>query len=180
MTTTRWWHCPDRWASWLSRIATSPLLGWISLATVAVALTIYGLLRYNEPAFAVAGLPMEAVVLNLCALVAAGIAGRTRQLRSCWLSFAGLLLALGYTCDLWGKPWGSDLSTLVFFGLLALGFPTSLLMFPLASAMPKLPWRLDDVIGPLAIVGLDYLQAFVLLPLLFRWRTPYRTYKQLT
>jgi hypothetical protein len=174
MTTAPWYN-PARWASWLSRIATSPLLGWISLATVALALSIFGVLRYHSLYFAVAGLHMEAAVLNLCTLVAASIAGRTRHLKSCWLSFAGVLLALLYTCDLWGKPFGGDLSTVVFVGLLALGFPTSLVSFLLAKVMPKLQWRLDDVIFPLAIVGLAYVQSFILLPLLFRWRAPYQS-----
>jgi hypothetical protein len=167
---THWWYDPDQWAFWLWRIATSPPLGWIALAAVTLALTIYGWLTYNQPALAVIGLPIEAAVLNLCTLAAAGTAGRTRQLRSCWLSFAGIILTLSYTPELWGRPIGSDLADLVFFSLLAIGFPASLGSFLLAKVMPHLPWRIDNVIFPLAMVGLAYLQSFVLLPLLFRWR----------
>ena len=160
-------------ASWrvaLSRIVSGPLLGWICLGTVLFAMAAYGLAVGEGMWYVLVPGPLAAAAgLNACTWLAAIAIGRTRQLRSSWISCVALLWALATATEIW-RSWGQDLDLIVFLSQMALGFPTSLIMWFLGGLMPRLPGWSEDLIGSLVIVGLGYLQAFVLLPLLFESR----------
>ena len=114
---------------------------------------------------------VAAAVLNASTWLAAILFGRTRQLRSGWFMVVALLVATGVAATIWPE-WGRDVDIVIGVALFALGFPASCIFF--AIFRHPLPWglqRASSVIGPLSVLGVSYVQAFVLLPLLFRWRT---------
>lgn len=167
--TTRWWYKPELWAAWLWRIATSPLLGWIPVIAVMLMTMVYGLFKIGFLTFVFVGLAIAAGVLNLCTLVAASLAGR----RPCWLSIVGGFVMVLIIRVVWPEALGHGLGGIYWVGFLALGFPTNLVSFLLPWVTLNLPEQLAVAVFALALAGLSYLQAFVLLPLLFRWRGRY-------
>ena len=92
------------------------------------------------------------------------------QLRSGWFMVVAILVAMGAAATIW-PGWGRDVDTVMAAAVVALGFPASCILFVVFRH--PLPWglqRVSGVIGPLGVLGISYLQAFVLLPLVFRWR----------
>ena len=132
-----------------------------TLVTVGVALSRKGRCRLTFVA---------AAVLNASTWLAAILFGRTRQLRSGWFMVVALLVAMGAAATIWPE-WGRDVDIVMAAAGIALGFPASCILFVVFRH--PLPWglqRASSVIGPLSVLGISYVQAFVLLPLLFRWR----------
>jgi hypothetical protein len=150
----------------LRGIVFGPLLGWICLIAPLLVMSGYGLVTDQLLVGPLLGVGISAIVLNLCTWLTAIIFGRTRQLRSSWLCLAAVLVALAAAASAW-PDWGHELEVIIWMGLLGLGVPTSLIMFIID--VPRMPRGLEVLLA-LALVGLAYLQAFVLLPLLFRWR----------
>jgi 4-amino-4-deoxy-L-arabinose transferase-like glycosyltransferase len=169
--TTEEGHAGKRWRGVLRRIGSGGLLGWVLLGGVFLVMGLYGLAAGDATWYMlVPGPDVAAVALNACTWVAALAFGRTRQLRSSWLALAAIIAALQAAAILWPKTWGQDLGTIAFWAVIGLGFPTNLVMVLLLALVEKIPGYPGNVVDLVALVGSAYLQAFVLLPRLFRWR----------
>jgi hypothetical protein len=148
----------DRTRFRLKQLPYSRLLGFFSLAAVLIVEAAVGAvtgrpgwqLLFHAPYAA-------AITLNVCIWAAAIVFGRTTQFRLSWFFLLAYLFALAALAYL---PGHGDLGLVVFWSLIALGYPTSIL-----ALHPPLP-LLRAPLLPL----LPYLQSFVLLPQLFRWR----------
>jgi hypothetical protein len=160
----------ERWRAALRHIGSGPLLGWVYLAAMLFGVAVWGIatgdlgwyLSIPAPWLAAAG-------LNACIWLAAIMIGRTQQLRSSWFAVVAMLLALAAAMELW-PTWGRDMAKVIGYSMIALGFPTDAIL--LVAFRDPHPWldRADIVILPLSFFGLAYLQAFILLPRLFKWR----------
>ena len=152
------------------RLFSGPQLGWLAVSAALLTLTAYEFtIGISGSQVIVFGPIVMAVVMNACTVVAALGFGRTRQLRSSWFLVATVLMALGAATIAWPE-WGRDLGFILILALMLLGFPTSLAMFFLNGLVRDLSWYWNDIVGSTSLLGLAYLQAFVLLPLVFRWR----------
>lgn len=162
-----------QWRLALWRIATGPLAGWICLAGTFLVVGVYGLLRDDAGWYLTYPGPwVAAVVLNACTWLAAMLCGQTRQLRASWLGYIGLLAVFFAAGTIW-PSWGRDLDMVMVFSLIDLGFPITILRRLATLGKLHQSWGLKralDVMAPWDLLVLPYLQAFVLLPLLFRWR----------
>src|SRR5579863_1572854 len=158
------------WRALFLHAFSGPLPGWLCLGVVLLVMAAFGLAKGDLMWYLLVPSPLlAAVVWNLCTWLAAIVVKRTRQLRSGWFFFVAIVLALGGAAMIW-PGWGADLGLIVLLTLLVLGFPATMVMFVIGRLLPHLPWRLDDVLGSLSLIALAYLQAFVLLPGLFRPR----------
>jgi hypothetical protein len=153
------------------RIAAGPLLFPACLTAASLAFVVYSISTGDSMWDTTVPLVfVAAVVINACTWLAAILFGRTRQLRSGWYMAVAILVAMGAAATIWPK-WGRDVDIVMAAAVVALGFPASCILFVIFRH--PLPWglqRVSGVIGPLSLLGISYLQAFVLLPLLFRWR----------
>jgi hypothetical protein len=159
------------WRLRLRRVAAGPLLFPACLAGAALAFVIYSVFTGDSLWGSTVPLALvAAAALNVSTWLAAILFGRTRQLRSGWFMVVALLVAMGAAVSIWPE-WGRDVDIVLAAALIALGFPASCILFVVFRH--PLPWglqRASSVIGPLIVLGISYVQAFVLLPLLFRWR----------
>lgn len=162
------WHFRGGWRVGMSWIGSAPLLGWMCVGTALLIFVVYGLVSGDVLLGVVVGLGLGAIALNCCTWAAAILVGRTHHLRPSWLTLVAVLGGLHAGCEVWRAPCG-DLGKLVIWALIAMGLPASLLLFVLPEA-PPLPRHVNDAWHTLLLMGLAYIQAFVLLPLLFRWR----------
>jgi hypothetical protein len=115
---------------------------------------------------------IAAAALNAGAWLAAILFGRTRQLRASWFVLLAMLGSLIVAAAVWPR-WANDFAIIVLTTLFAWGFPSSMIFKMAANHVPHLPSGLASAIRVAAIIGLlasTYLQPFVLLPWLFRWR----------
>jgi hypothetical protein len=153
------------------QIAAGPLLGWLWLAGAALVVAVI-MWSVSAPTnfVLVIGPPVTAAMMCICTWFAAAACGRTRQLRASWIALAAAL-ALQMTAMLVWRSWGTDLSMTMWIGLIALGFPTSVVLFGIDTVVHGvMPGRLADYLYPIGLLGLAYIQAFILLPRVFRWR----------
>jgi hypothetical protein len=102
--------------------------------------------------------------LNASAWLAAILFGQTRQLRASWFVLVAVLGSLVAAGAVWPKL-GNDLFLVVATSFYILGFPTSMI-FKIAMSEDMIP----IVVIYVGVLASAYLQPFVLLPLLFRWR----------
>jgi hypothetical protein len=156
----------------VNRVAAGPLLGWVCLALApAIAVAYWWVAVGHVDGGALFAVPvMAAGALNASTWLAAILFGRTRQLRASWLALAAVLVALAAASAVW-----PDFLLVAGTALLVLGFPSSMIILLAASQgpLPHLPWGLERAIPAAETVGImvfAYLQPFVLLPRLFRWR----------
>jgi len=159
------------WRLRLQRVAAGPLLFPACLGVAALAFVIYSVSTGNSLWGSTVPLVLvAAAALNVSTWLAAILFGTTRQLRSGWFMVVALLVATGAAATVW-PAWGRDVDIVMAVASIALGFPASCILFVVFRH--PLPWGLERaslVIGPLVILGTSYVQAFVLLPLLFGWR----------
>ena len=164
-------HPIGTWNLRLRRVAAGPLLVPVCFGVAALAYVAHSVATGDSAWDATVPLVfVAAVVLNGCVWLAAILFGRTRQLRSSWFVMVAILVAMGAAATIW-PGWGRDVDIVMAATVIALGFPASCLVLILFRH--SLPWglqHLSAVIGALSVLGISYLQAFVLLPLLFRWR----------
>lgn len=162
-----------RWDS-LRRLASRPLLGWMCLAVVFVVFGVAGLVEGNPGGYLVFGSLVAAAAMNACTWLSAVLTGRTRQLRSSWLSLIAFPLASALAAIASPRRWG-DGWIVTGSVLLILGFPTSWCWNVVSAGMAAVMdmgsnyFRVADDASYLVLLALDYLQAFILLPRLFRW-----------
>jgi phosphatidylserine synthase len=153
------------------RVAAGSLLFPACLAAASVVFVVYSISTGDSTWDTTVPLVfVAAVVLNACTWLEAILFGRTRQLRSGWFMVVAILVAMGAAATIWPK-WGRDVDIVMAAAVIALGFPASWILFVVFRH--PLPWglqRVSGVIGPLSVLGISYLQAFVLLPLVFRRR----------
>jgi hypothetical protein len=155
----------SRWRAALKRIASGPLLGFICLAMAPVVTAVcWGIVfrhvGWNVLLYAVG---FAAIALNASAWLAAILFGRTRQLRASWCMLVAALGALLGGAAVWPDS-ANDFLLVIWTTLFILGFPSSII-FKIAAS--------QGLFLGAAMVGLlasAYLQPFVLLPWLFRWR----------
>jgi hypothetical protein len=155
-----------RWRAVLKRIASGPQLGFICLAIAPVANALwwaieYGHLDWNILDYAVV---VAAAALNASTWLAAILFGKTRQLRASWFALLIWLVALCAAAAVWRPDSANDSLIIVMATLIVLGFPSSML-FKIAAGKGLLLG-----VALLGMLASAYLQPFVLLPLLFRWR----------
>jgi hypothetical protein len=160
----------------VNRVAAGHLLGWVCLALApAIAVAYWWVAVGHVDRGALFAVPvMAAGALNASTWLAAILFGRTRQLRASWLALAAVLVAL-VAASAVRPDLAHDFSLVAGTALLVLGFPSSMIVLLAASQgpLPHLPWGLERAIPAAETVGLvvfAYLQPFVLLPRLFRWR----------
>ncbi len=153
------------------RLTARPLFGWIFLAAALLLVAGFLLLNRLPLSFAlVIWPPAGAALMCLCSWSAAIACGQTGQLRSSWIALVSSIV-LQLLCMLTWRAWGSELSMTMYIGLLALGFPTGLVLLGLDHVFrPWFPAVEVDVVYPFLLLGLGYLQTFILLPRLFRKR----------
>jgi hypothetical protein len=167
------------WRLRLRRVAAGPLLFPACFAAAALAFVVYSISTGDSMWDSTVPLVfVAAVVLNVCTWLAAILFGRTRQLRSSWFMVVALLVAMGAAASIWPE-WGRDVDIVMAAAVVALGFPG--VCIPLFLFRHALPWglqRFSVVIGSLSFLGISYLQAFVMLPRLFRWRAAKATPEQ--
>jgi hypothetical protein len=164
------------WSSALKRFASGPLLGFVCLALALAGTAVWWGLTIGHAGWFILdySIIVAAAALNAGSWLAAALFGRTRQLRASWfvlLTAAGSLIALSAV----SPQWSTDSAIVFWTTMLVLGFPSSMIFMFAAShgALPHWPWGLDRAIPAPAMLGLlasTYLQPFVLLPWLFRWR----------
>jgi len=167
----------------VKRIAAGPLLGWVCLALApAVGAAWWWVAVGHVDRGALLAVPVIAAgALNASTWLAAILFGRTRHLRASWLVLVAVLVALVGASTVW-PDLERGFSLVVMLTLLVLGFPSSMIISLAASLgpLPHLPWGLERAIPAAVTVGLlvvAYLQPFVLLPRLFRWRAEPRAGK---
>jgi hypothetical protein len=147
------------------------VFGWIFLALALLIVATFLLVYWVHVSFAlVIGPPAGAAMMWLCTWVAAVACGQTRQLRSSWIAVVSAI-SVEFAAILIWPSWGTDLGMTTFLALMALGAPTSLVVFALDKLVGRwIPSGSADIFFAIMFVSLAYLQAFVLLPRLFRKR----------
>jgi hypothetical protein len=161
------------WLRALWSIASGPLAGWICLAGTFLVVGVSGLLRGDVGRYLqYPGLWVAAVALNACTWLAAMLSGQTHQLRASWLAYTALLLVFVVARLIW-PSWEGELDMVIIGSLIDLGLPMTIVRRLAILGQIHPPWavkRVLDALAPWDILLLPYFQAFVLLPLLFRWR----------
>jgi hypothetical protein len=162
---------PARWRVALKSIAAGRLLGFMCLALAPVFTAAWLGFGWFIPLYAVV---VAAAALNASTWLAAIFFGRTRHLRARWFSLLASLLVLWAAFEVW-PDLTTDFAIVIGTTLIVLGFPSSMLFLITArqGPLPHLPWSLERAIPAAIMLGIlvsAYLQPFVLLPLLFRWR----------
>jgi hypothetical protein len=154
-----------RWRVALKRIASGPLLGYICLALAPFVTAVWWVVSFGDIGWFILdyAIVLAAAALNASAWLAAILFGTTRQLRGSWFVLLGVLGSLIAAAAAW-PHWANDFAIVLVTTLIVLGFPSSMI-FKIAAGHGM--WLAAALIGMLASA---YLQAFVLLPLLFRWR----------
>jgi len=159
------------WRLRLRQVAAGPLLFPACLGVASLAFVIYSVSTGDSLWGSTVPLVLvAAAALNVSTWLAAILFGRTRQLRSGWFMVVALLVATGAAATIW-PAWGRDVDIVIAAASIALGFPASCILFVVFRH--PLPWglqRASSVLVPLIVLGISYVQAFVLLPLFFRWR----------
>jgi hypothetical protein len=108
--------------------------------------------------------------MNALTWLTAVLLSQTSQLRASWFLLVAVLVAGTFVEEF---SWGRDLGFVGIFGLIVLGFPGSLILFLLPWRVLPTAWGVAVEIGVTSlIVGILYMQAFVLLPRLFRETGP--------
>jgi hypothetical protein len=104
--------------------------------------------------------------MNVCTWLAAVLLGRTHQLRSSWFLLLASLKA-GTVAERY--PWGHDLGFVGALGLPILGLPSSLIAFLVLRPLTSLTRSIiRELTADALIVMIPYIQAFILLPRIFR------------
>jgi hypothetical protein len=157
-------------------VASGRLLGFVCLGMAPLIMAVWWKLAFGRVGWFILlyAIVLAAAALNASTWLAAILFGRTRQLRSSWLALMTVLAALVAAGAVW-PDLAHDFSVIAMVTLLVLGFPSSMIIYVVASQgpLPHLPWGLERAIPAAVTVGLlafAYLQPFVLLPRIFRWR----------
>lgn len=154
-----------RWRAALKHVASGPLLGFFCLGLAPVVTVALWKLSFGPVGWFILlyAIVLAAAALNASTWMAAMLFGRTRQLRSSWLVLIAILGSLIVAGAVWPSG-ANDFALITLTALIVLGFPSNMI-FKIAAGHGL--WLAAAVVGMLASA---YLQAFVLLPLLFRWR----------
>jgi hypothetical protein len=147
-------------------------LGFLVLAMVALLFVVAGLADKKVGWWLVEPAPIvAAALLNACTWLAVVLRGTTARFRPSWLLLAGIFAAGFLVARFqWGRDLvNRDLDFVVVLGMRALGFPATMIVpAVLRESQPTAADLWSDLAAGSAWIGLGYLQAFVLLPLLFR------------
>jgi hypothetical protein len=150
------------------------MLGFLCLALAPVVTAAWWQLTFGHVGWFILdyAIVVAAAALNGSAWLAAILFGRTRQLRASWFVLLAMLGLLIVAAAVWPR-WANDFALIFLTTLFTWGFPSSMIFKIAASQVPHLPWGLERAIRVAAMIGLlasVYLQPFVVLPWLFRWR----------
>lgn len=169
------------WRDALKRVASGPLLGFLCLALAPLVTAVYWELAFGRVGWFILlyAIGLAAAALNASTWLVAILFGRTCQLRASWLALLAVLGALWAAAAVWPDS-AHDSALVIATTLIVLGFPSSMIFKIVASQgpLPHLPWGIDRALPAAAMVGVlaaAYLQPFVLLPWLFRWRAKLET-----
>jgi hypothetical protein len=158
----------------IRKLGAGPWQGILVLGAVFLLFAAIGLAEGEVAWYLVEPAPIvAAVLLNACTWIAALLDGNTSRFRPGWLLLAGIFASSLVIArfqsgrDLVHR----DLDLVVLEGMRALGFPATMIRSVVPrQSLPTLGDLWSDLAAGSVLVGLGYLQAFVVLPLLSRLR----------